>query len=197
VGILSSNDDRRGAAFSLTSFTSLFGGPGVHGYGQHTIDPDLGTSAVCIAGKEGLAELIGSARTAKLMLDDLVRIEVDYNRKEEQAVAIIKQRQHHPTLENLWSKATAMSDDPPAGNKRKREEAVTLQYDGSKDEESLWACLACTFIHVGRAKSGFLSCELCGSQRKDHENALQPVPPSSPSGEAALSKKTKAKSAKA
>ena len=59
--------------FPNTSFTGLFGGPGLHGYGSHTIGGQ--ESRVLIDGKEGLEELqLSSSKTNSM--GDMQSIEV-------------------------------------------------------------------------------------------------------------------------
>jgi hypothetical protein len=145
--------------FPLTSFVALFGGPGMHGYGSHEINDDQSISRVNIDGDEGIQELIGAAKTSKLMLGNVSKVEVKYNRTDELGMATIIKSKQSKTLKNLWGRSAETS---PCGKK--------TQIIGSRpkeDEDTLpeWACNTCTFVHVGCSKRDFLACELCGSTR--------------------------------
>jgi rubrerythrin len=147
--------------FPLTSFVALFGGPGIHGYGSHTIDSEEVVSKVIINGMDGIEELIGSTKASKLMIDNVTKVEVTYNRVDESCMAttIIRSKRSN-TLEDLWERASAGS------KKRQREDDDHTKEEGINLLEE-WTCNACTFIHIGIRKRDFLACELCGSTRTE------------------------------
>ena len=151
----------RNVSFPLTSFVSLFGGPGMHGYGSHEIDEDRGISKVHIDGDEGIQELIGAAKASKLMLGKVVKVEVTFNRLDELAMAIIIRSKQSNTLENMWARS-ADKTSQGSSKKRQRIDSNPKQQENNRPE---WTCNTCTFVHVGRSKIDFLSCELCGSTR--------------------------------
>ena len=151
----------RNVQFPLTSFVALFGGPGMHGYGSHKIDDDRGISNVHIDGDEGLEELIGATKTSKLMLGKVDKVEVTYNRADELAmVAIIRSKQSN-TLESLWARS---ADTASLGCSKKRQRIDSKPKEEEKNRPE-WTCNTCTFVHVGKSKIDFLTCELCGSTR--------------------------------
>lgn len=149
--------------FPLTSFVAIFGGPGIHGYGSHSIDSEEAVSKIIINGMDGIEELIGATKASKLMIDNVTKVEVTYNRVNESSMAttIIRSKQSN-TLENLWEKANQSS----CSKKRQRDDNDHTKEEGIKLSEE-WTCNACTFIHIGISKSDFLACELCGSTRTE------------------------------
>jgi len=153
-----SQSSSRSTPFPLPSFVALFGGPGMHGYGSHKIDSDKGISRVHIDGDEGNQELIGAAKTSKLMLGNVAKVEVTYNRSDELAMAAIIRSKQSNTLENLWGRSV----DTSQGSKKRQRINSTAK---EEDTNSEWTCNTCTFVHVGRSKRDFLACELCGSTR--------------------------------
>jgi len=150
--------------FPLTSFVALFGGPGIHGYGSHEINDDQGISRVCIDGGDGIQELVGAAKMSKLMLCNVSKVEVAYNRSNELCMATIFESRQSNTLENLWGRSAEKS---LCDKKRQR---VVSRPDEEEDTLSEWACNVCTFVHVGSGKKDFLACELCGSTRLTNDS---------------------------
>ena len=156
--------------FPLTSFVAIFGGPGIHGYGSHSIDSEEVVSKIIINGMDGIEELIGATKASKLMIDNVTKVEVTYNRVDElsMAITIIRSKQSN-TLENLWEKASAdscRSNQSSGSKKRQRDDNDHTKEEGIKLSEE-WTCNACTFIHIGISKRDFLACALCGSTRTE------------------------------
>jgi len=146
--------------FPLTSFVALFGGPGLHGYGKHTINTDQCTSQVDIVDMHGIDELIGSTKIRKLTLISSCKFRIQYDRKKESASITVQCSDNtNPTLDCLWRKST----------KRKRQkEEDSLQNNNRSDPT--WTCLTCTFVHTGRSTLDYLVCEVCGSERNGAKN---------------------------
>ena len=147
--------------FPLTSFVAIFGGPGIHGYGSPSIDSEEVVSKIIINGMDGIA-----TKASKLMIDNVTKVEVTYNRVDELSMAttIIRSKQSN-TLENLWEKASAdfcRSNQLSGSKKRQRDDNDHTKEEGIKLSEE-WTCNACTFIHIGISKRDFLACELCSS----------------------------------
>ena len=202
VGLRSSckgKQNENGLLFPITKFTALFGGPGVHGYGQHNIansseqmaDDNIPycypSSRIDIDGAEGVEELIGKAKATKIgLLAANIQIIVRYNRIEETATVEVEQGRSG-TLKALWRKGAQRNDaidDKNNTSKTHLKEAAVDAGRNSKNKIS-WACATCTFVHEGEAKASFLVCELCGSERKNADNAgsiktKQPTKISSP-----------------
>ena len=134
----------------------------MHGYGQHTIYTDTCTSHVEISGIDGVEELLGNTKTKKLTLVCSCRIEIQYDRKKEEASVTIKQS--GTTLKDLWRKGSSSTSN---SNKRKRQESKdTTTDDNNVDtKEPSWVCSSCTYIHSGHAKMQYLVCEVCSSKR--------------------------------
>mmetsp|Transcript_6066 Transcript_6066/g.9108 ORF Transcript_6066/g.9108 Transcript_6066/m.9108 type:complete len:136 (+) Transcript_6066:595-1002(+) len=132
----------------------------MHGYGSHEIDSDQGIARVHIDGDEGIQELIGAAKTSKLLIDNVAKVEVTYNRSDELAKAAIIRSKQSNTIENLWGRAAGKS---PVSKKRKR---IDCKPKDEEDTNPEWTCNTCTFVHVGSSKRDFLACELCGSTRR-------------------------------
>lgn len=162
--------------FPLTSFVAIFGGPGIHGYGSHSIDSEEAVSKIIINGMDGIEELIGATKASKLMIDNVTKVEVTYNRVYESSMTttIIRSKQSN-TLENLWEKAAAdscRSNNLSSGRKkRQRDDNDHTKEEGIKLSAE-WTCNACTFIHIGISKRDFLACELCGSTRTECQDNI-------------------------
>lgn len=154
------NRPESSTTFPLSSFVGLFGGPGLHGYGKHTIDTENCTSQVDL-GIEGIEELLGSAKTRKLTLTSSSEIRVHYHRKKESASIILQQNgtTSNPTLEDLWRRT----------NKRQKRQGNGYTFHDETDT-SFWTCSTCTLIHAGKAKIDYLVCEVCGSGRSNTTN---------------------------
>lgn len=147
-------------SFPLTSFVAVFGGPGIHGYGRHEITSDQDISHVNINGNEGIEELIGATKVFKLSIgDDVDRVQLTYNRREETCMASIVRSKKARTLENLWEKSTCKP------SKRSKIHEKSEEKKGAENSVQQWICHICTFAHVGNSKKDFLVCELCGSTR--------------------------------
>ena len=171
----------RGISFPITSFTAIFGGPGLHGYGKHTIESsecaDNATtsstrtlSCVDIYGIDGMTELIGEAKTVKLGLVKPAQIQIQYDHSDEIASVTVEQSQSAPKLTYLWNKAVAKKNDISYEKK-----AV----EDNEDRDSVsWTCTSCTFLHTGESKSNYLLCELCGSERTEGPNSCPKRPDS-------------------
>lgn len=170
--------------FPITSFTAVFGGPGLHGYGRHTIESAESSSAtsttastriscVDIDGLEGVVELIGDSKTVKLGIVDPAQIQIHYDRDKETATETVKQSQPMPTLTNLWNRAAVENDS--LKHKRDGTKCDDVDVDGAdadadaadNGDDPSWTCTACTFIHTDEAKRCFLACEVCSSERTD------------------------------
>ena len=109
---------------------------------------------------DGIEELIGATKASKLMIDNVTKVEVTYNRVDDSSMATIIRSKKSNTLENLWEKASTGS------KKRQRDDNDHTKEEGIKLPEE-WTCNACTFIHIGISKRDFLACELCGSTRTE------------------------------
>jgi len=148
--------------FPLTSFVALFGGPGLHGYGKHTIDDR--TSLIEIRGMDGLAELIGPAKCRAVNLNPM-SISCNYNRANEKATIYVEQKKNN--LLSHWKEVKKRERDPaqtlPQPRKRKNGENTLKKQTESLPE--CWTCKSCTFMHTGPAKKRFLACEICGTHR--------------------------------
>ncbi|KAL7547903.1 hypothetical protein ACHAWF_016793 [Thalassiosira exigua] len=177
--------------FPLASFVAVFGGPGLHGYGRHRLDLEPSASRVEVDGLEGLEELIGRAKASKLgFVDDSTRIRIDYARKDEVAAVVIEGAQSMGMLKLIWGKAAKKNNEAGSTNEVERhscgEKRGCCDNEGNQKEQS-WTCSACTFVHSGPVKIDFLSCEICGTVRRDAKRDS--------SSEKALSRKSSAKAA--
>lgn len=153
-------------SFPLTSFVAIFGGPGIHGYGQHTIHLGSSTSCVDIHGIGGAEELLGTAKSKKLALVSSSMMQIQYDRRKESASLTIQQS--GPTLEDFWMRKEDNAGST-SSNKRKRKEDEDANHDESNDDnEPSWACPSCTFNHIGKNKLHYLVCEVCGSRKTEH-----------------------------
>jgi hypothetical protein len=95
--------------FPLTAFVSMFGAPGFqHGYGHHhTIhhhhNHSIITSQIQIDSIQGLIELLGSSKVAKLGLVNPIHLNIKYDRCNE-IVTAFQVKQTRVTLKSLWCK---------------------------------------------------------------------------------------------
>ena len=133
-------------SFSISSFVAIFGGPGIHGYGEHTIHADSSISCIDIHGIGGVEELLGTAKSKKLTLVSSSKIQIQYDRRKESASLLIQQS--GPTLEDFWRRKVDNTGSS-SKNKRKRQEDEDTNHDESNDDnEPSWACTSCTFNHL-------------------------------------------------
>jgi hypothetical protein len=150
--------------FPLTCFVAIFGGPGLHGYGKHTINPEDCTSQVDIDSLDGIEELLGRAKTRKLtIIMSTSQIQVNYDRKQEMASVSIEQSgaNLNSTLTDLWGQKATKKDT--YNNKRKREGNGNANVEEKQCEQlPSWTCPICTFVHAGQIKLEYLTCEVCG-----------------------------------
>ena len=102
------HDKAQELLFPLTSFVALFGGPGLHGYGKHTINIDDSTSVIEITSLEGIRELVGQSKT-KLALVDPMQMHIQYDRQKECCTFIAIEQTSMPTLTSLWSRNSSIS----------------------------------------------------------------------------------------
>lgn len=163
------HDKAQELLFPLTSFVALFGGPGLHGYGKHTMNIDDSTSVIEITSLEGISELVGQSKTSKLALVDPMQVHIQYDRQKECCTFIAIEQTSIPTLTSLWSRNSSISTtrkihtticNPKDVRDRKRN-ADCLR---DNEDSTSWTCSSCTFIH-DKSKQSYLSCEICGSQR--------------------------------
>ena len=168
--------NKNGLKFPITKFTALFGGPGIHGYGKHTVancseEMGNGGATCCYASSQididGLEveELIGKPNTTKLGLFAAdIRVHVIYNRNDQTATVNVERGQSSATLTSLWGKGGSV-DRSNAKKTQQNDDSVRAEQNGNG--EISWACTSCTFLHEGKAKEAFLACELCGSERRN------------------------------
>ena len=158
--------------FPLTSFVAVFGGPGLHGYGKHSINIESHASIVDIDGLGGVEELIGSSKSRKLTLSSKCEIQISYNRKEETVSSVNIHQNNLNTLESLWGVSSKVKAVDAFNKKRKRKDedrkksSHSLDADRNNDCGPSWACNACTYVHHGIPKVEYLACEVCGSLRE-------------------------------
>lgn len=157
-------DEKPTFHFPITSFVSLFGGPGLHGYGRHNINHEKSTSEIIIASVEGIEELIGKPKVTKLGLKDPIQVFVRYDRKKECAAATVIQTSKS-TLKSLWKNSTATETTRPDNMKKRSAKCL----DNNCTGEYSWSCSSCTFIH-NKSQSQYLLCEMCGAQRVDNKS---------------------------
>eukprot|EP00978_Attheya_sp_CCMP212_P044553 scaffold314216_cov47-Attheya_sp.AAC.1 len=151
----SSSSSSLDEAFPIVAFTALFGGPGLHGYGRHTINN--ATSLIVIDGAQGLEELI--SRKSVAHGSDVVTVHVNFDREREVVTQFqVAYDKNRTTLESLWN--NTKRKDSPHGN----ESNETLIKENC--EEVSWTCGTCTFQHTGEVKLLFLTCEMCGACRQ-------------------------------
>ena len=155
--------------FPLTSFVALFGGPGLHGYGKHTINIDDSRSEIHITSLDGLSELVGQSKTIKLALVDPLQIYIQYDRQKECCTSVAVEQTSMPTLTSLWSKNSLVSttkklDTAVCDSKGERDRKRNADCLNDSEDSTSWTCASCTFIH-DKSKQFYLSCEVCGSQR--------------------------------
>lgn len=142
--------------FPLVAFTALFGGPGMHGYGEHVIDDD--ETRVVIEGMDGLQELIPKPILSLGIKPKIVM--VYHYRAREMARAQIEcddDDQSCTTLDSIWKNVTAST----AG--RSSNVTIGARVTNGNSEEASWTCATCTYVHTGASKQLFLACELCGA----------------------------------
>ena len=161
-------EDKPAFHFTLTSFVAIFGGPGLHGYGKHTIDSGGTTSQICISSVKGIVELIGESKTAKLALIDPIQMHLLYDRQSE--LAGISMQSPMPTLTSLWSNSNSATsnNEQHLTKQKKRRRPDSPESDHVTDEGTNWTCTVCTFIH-DRSNRCFLSCAMCGSERLSND----------------------------
>ena len=159
--------------FPLTSFVAIFGGPGLHGYGTHSIDDNTNTSLIEIRGMDGLTELIGSAKCRAFNLNPIA-INCNYDRANEMATVDVEQKKRH-TLLSYWGEVKMFKRNlvqtQQQPRKRKKCEITSQKCEITSQEQletlpECWACNSCTFIHTGPSKKNFLACEICGTHRE-------------------------------
>mmetsp|Transcript_15530 Transcript_15530/g.38281 ORF Transcript_15530/g.38281 Transcript_15530/m.38281 type:complete len:631 (-) Transcript_15530:2546-4438(-) len=136
--------------FPLVAFTALFGAPGLHGYGRHTIEGDQ--SLVSIDGKDGLQELVSNKSALSRYGDELQRISLTYNRKNGTAEIKLEFDKKRMTLSRLWDGVRKDTRDA---------KATTLV-----PSKQAWSCTVCTFEHAGEDRQLYLACEICGAPRQ-------------------------------
>lgn len=156
-----STQDEPSFHFPLTAFVAVFGGPGLHGYGQHNISNE--SSQVTIDSLEGIAELVGQAKVAKLALEDPIQMIVRYHRRKEVAAVSITQSSM-PTLMSLWSKNTSACQVPNNIDKEVKRRKIESLSREETQECITWTCRVCTFIH-DKSKYHYLVCQICGTER--------------------------------
>ena len=174
---LQSDLNKNGSRFPITKFTALFGGPGIHGYGEHTVtnrSEEMGNSGApcCYASSQidvhglgGIEELIGKSNTTKLgLFADDIRVRVIYNRNEQTAIVEVERGQSSATLKTFWGKGDSVERSSAKQTPLNDDEVRTERNDS---DETSWTCTTCTFVHEGKAKESFLACELCGSERRN------------------------------
>uniref|UniRef100_A0A7S4RGL0 Exonuclease domain-containing protein n=1 Tax=Ditylum brightwellii TaxID=49249 RepID=A0A7S4RGL0_9STRA len=161
----------RPMGFPLVSFTALFGGPGIHGYGSHNIDAN---NSLIVVNGEGLKELLGdNVNSLQLALMESIKItKIHFDRKDEVARAEIEKYPGHVTLQDLWKGGRKDKDQNTSHESKKTNNAERVEEKCSKISQKIeqvsspsWTCTVCTFIHVGESKVEFLACELCGTAR--------------------------------
>lgn len=167
-----STDRKPSFHFPLTSFVALFGGPGMHGYGEHSIIMDIFQSEIKITSIEGIVELIGHSKATKLALPDHLQLHMIYDRQRETSRLTLQMTSTN-TLKSFWSKSTTtnvptrkvMSEklnttmSPPQG----RTDRSGLS-NKRKSLASSWSCSSCTYLH-NKSKVLYLLCEICGAKR--------------------------------
>ncbi|KAL3941580.1 MAG: hypothetical protein SGBAC_004082 [Bacillariaceae sp.] len=134
----------------LVAFTALFGAPGCHGYGKHTIAGDQ--SLVDIEGKDGLQELVSNKSALSSYGDELERISLTYNRTKGIVEMNLEYDKKRTTLSSLWNRV-------PQG-------ATRVCKTAPPPSTQAWSCTVCTFEHKGGDKQLYLACEICGAPRE-------------------------------
>lgn len=172
--------------FALTAFTALFGSPGIHGYGTHTISMDsIEQSLILIDGMEGLNQLLPNSKITNIPLlsdvSDLESFKVYYNRTSNIAHVELEYSNNRITLPTLWNKMRNNNNDNDDNNHSSfpsssyfnnndqiHESVDDFSGDDNKKQPisiSSWTCPACTFDHIGKGKQFYLTCELCETAR--------------------------------
>ena len=156
--------------FPLVSFTALFGGPGMHGYGEHIFNNDdtAAVARVVIEGMDGLLEIIPKQQSLAAMGPSMTpkTVTVYHYRNREMARAEIQYDNQPPVarLDSMWKKphkiaiATTKSEHITMGGGADGTRHRQISTDGKS-----WTCTICTYVHIGESKQLFLACELCGA----------------------------------
>lgn len=140
----------------LPAITAVFGGPGIHGYGMHTVDN--GEHVVQVESESQIVSIVGSSRK-KLPLSVPVKLRCCYNETVNMCDVKVSMSRGFKSIEQFWSSA-----------KRAKADHIQDQKSalGGPDKCAGWACAMCTFRHEG-SMSDFLMCHMCGSSRNQAE----------------------------
>ena len=171
----------------LGAFTAVFGGPWVHGYGEHKLCGE--EHEVTIHPAEQVEALLGAPKRVPIVIPETVR--VVYAESGDEATVVITLKKGVRRLEDMWrtgaSKKRPRTDvavDTEPGSSQDalltlsdstetRKESVEGSHDerpvaAAQDPPSLaWACGVCTLLHDGHMVD-YLACHACGSERRAH-----------------------------
>ena len=167
--------------FPITAWSALFGAPAcIHGYGKHDIQSNI--SKIYIDGSSGLEEITGASKASSALglaaFHSLKRIYIQYDRDGEIVTETeVEHYQPSNTLATLWGGKQSytlesekiLSYNKTVGNVQD-ETKRNDNYSTKALLEPFWNCHVCTFAHKGKFKRYFLSCEICGTNRKGKVN---------------------------
>lgn len=152
----------------LTAFTAVFGGPGLHGYGEHRL-----------CGEEHVVDVFPAAQVEALLQvpkrPPLVvpeRLTIVYTETPGANAALsVAPGKGMQRIEDMWhcSRLKKRPRDPDdAEVSGTGQGAQQGKAHGLSIASMGWTCGVCTFEHQGRM-AGYLTCHMCASERQCHE----------------------------
>jgi hypothetical protein len=164
----------------MAYFTAVFGGPGLHGYGAHTLSSDRRLSSVVIEGSDEFHAIVGKSKHCIAQPD---QVHVSYDRAREIVTVKLVQPANHRTLDSMLQRKkprpASKTDNStevegptvPAAELTVKESAApavaAAAGRASPDRPNVvWACRVCTLEHHGEEQRRFLACSICGAERR-------------------------------
>jgi len=133
----------------LASITAVFGGPGMHGYGTHTVDK--GEHVVLVEPESQVLAIIG-ARKIPLVVP--IKLQCCYK----ESCAALHVQVSMPTgfksIEQLWGSV-----------KRAKTDHVQEERQAVEQGTRVWVCALCTFRHTD-LMAEYLACHVCQTSRR-------------------------------